>query len=57
MMSVAGGAQEVPQVLVEQGQADGVTSDTIIRKLIETLPADASTTMDDSLARRVFATD
>ncbi len=36
-------------------EADGVTSDAIVRKLIETLPADASTTLDESLARRVFA--
>lgn len=36
-------------------EADGVHSDTIIQKLIETLPADASTTMDESLAKRVFA--
>ncbi len=38
-------------------EADGVHSDAIVRKLIETLPADASTTMDESLARRVFAAD
>ena len=37
-------------------EADGVQSDKIIQQLIETLPADASTTMDESLAKRVFAT-
>jgi len=36
-------------------EADGVHSDKIIQQLIETLPADASTTMDESLAKRVFA--
>jgi MoxR-like ATPase len=35
-------------------EADGVHSDAIVRKLIETLPADATTTMDETLARRVF---
>lgn len=36
-------------------EADGVHSDKIIQQLIESLPADASTTMDESLAKRVFA--
>jgi len=36
-------------------EADGVRSDDIIHKLLETLPADPSTTMDATLAGRVFA--
>lgn len=36
-------------------EADGVHSDEIIKRLIETVPADASATMDDSMASRVFA--
>ncbi|MEK7732221.1 MAG: AAA family ATPase, partial [Planctomycetota bacterium] len=38
-------------------EADGVHSDDIIRNLIETLPADPSATMDEAMARRVFAPD
>ena len=38
-------------------EADGVRSDDIIKELIETLPADASATMDAAMAGRVFATD
>jgi len=36
-------------------EADGMHSDKIIQQLIEALPSDASTTMDESLAKRVFA--
>ena len=36
-------------------EADGVHSDEIIKRLIETVPADASATMDDAMAGRVFA--
>ena len=38
-------------------EADGVHSEDIIRNLIETLPADPASTMDEAMARRVFAAD
>ena len=38
-------------------EADGVQSDDIIRELMDTLPADPSATMDEAMARRVFAAD
>ncbi|NOS99309.1 MAG: MoxR family ATPase [Phycisphaerales bacterium] len=36
-------------------EADGVTSDQVVRLLLDHVPRDASETIDDSLARRVFA--
>jgi MoxR-like ATPase len=36
-------------------EADGVRSDDVIRKLIEWMPSDPSTTMDAAMAGRVFA--
>ncbi len=38
-------------------EADGVTSDSIVQQLIETIPVDASTTMDRAMGSRVFAAD
>ncbi|MGB2985931.1 MAG: MoxR family ATPase, partial [Phycisphaerae bacterium] len=38
-------------------EADGVRSDDIVERLLETLPADASATMDTAMAGRVFAAD
>jgi MoxR-like ATPase len=37
-------------------EADGVSSDAIISRLIETVPSDPAATMDEAMAGRVFAT-
>jgi len=36
-------------------EADGVSSDDIIRQLLETIPSDASSSLDPAMAGRVFA--
>ena len=38
-------------------EAEGISSDEIIRRLIEAVPPDSSATMDEALAGRVFAGD
>ena len=38
-------------------EADGISSDDIVRKLIDTVTTDSSDTMDGAMADRVFTTD
>ena len=37
-------------------EADGIHSDDIVSELLKTFPADASTAMEASMAKRVFST-
>jgi len=37
-------------------EADGVSSDAIIEQLIRETPADAASTLDPAMAKRVFST-